>query len=700
MPISIYQDKLFVLHTDKMSYALSIDDNGTIHNTYWGKRVDRIEDFIESFQSRGNGHPINQIMEECSSFGGMRFKETSMKVTFSDGTRDFRYRVTGYQKEGQNHLILTLEDIHYPLRVRLHYRMYEQDNVLEKWREVENIGSDPITLERFYSAEYGLDGSGYRSVNYNGRWGREFVRFDESVDSGKKVYESLYGLSAHNASPLFILHRNADEDHGDVYYGVLKYSGNFKVVVEATPYNFLNILIGMSDTDFEWKLDAGEKFIAPAVFSGYSSHGFTEMSNTISRFARKHVMPKRLAEKPLPILYNSWYATLFDVRCKEQIALAERAAKLGVELFVIDDGWFEGRDDDTSGLGDWYVDKNKFPKGLKPLIDRVNELNMKFGIWIEPEMVNAKSKIYQSHPDWIYRYQTREVLMGRNQYMLDMTNPHVVQYLINVFDKLLTENKIDYVKWDMNRYASEMASFYQNKSEYKTMWFKNTQGIYSVIEALRSSHPNVEFEACASGGGRVDYGTMHYFDEYWPSDNTDPLDRLYIQESYSYLYPIKYMRAWLTDDFGMDHRRIPLQFAMYSAMCGTLGIGEDLNQLAEKEFYEIKGYIDQYKLIRDTVQFGLLYRLKSLRVDEIQAVQYVKDDKSVLFVFLDHERYGSSLQHVKLKGLKSDALYQYHIGEQEVIKSGAYLMNRGLDLHLKGDYDSLMLRFYQIEAGR
>lgn len=697
MSITVYQDKFFILNTEKTSYVICIDHHHLVSNVYWGKRIDRMEDFdgADILQTL-KANNVQTSIEECSSFGGMRFKETSMKVTFTDGVRDFRYKVKEHNVS-DNKLIIVLEDIYYSLRVTLHYCVYEKENIIEKWREVENFGNENIILERFYSAEYGIEGTGFETMNYSGHWGKEFQQSSEPIHSGKKVYESLFGLTAHNANPFFVVHKNADEDTGEVYYGVLQYSGNFKTVVEAVPNGYVSILIGISDTDFEWILKPGEIFKAPSVFSGYSNHGFTDMSNTLALFARKHIMPKNWAEKPLPVLYNSWYSTFFDVQCSDQIKLAEKAAKLGVELFVIDDGWFEGRNNDKAGLGDWYVDREKFPDGLAPLIKRVNELGMEFGVWIEPEMVNANSNLYKKHPDWIYRYHSREVLMGRNQYMLDLTNPEVVEYLIGCFDTLLSENNIAYIKWDMNRYASEIASSVQKPEDYKTIWYKNTQGVYKVIETLRKRHPKVEFEACASGGGRVDYGSMTYFDEFWPSDNTDPLDRLFLQENYSFIYPIKYMRAWLTDDFGMNNRSIPLKFSMHSAMCGSLGIGTNLNETEEEKLLQIKKYIDEYKNVREIVQLGYLYRLKSLKKDEIQAIQYVKEDNSALFIFLDHERYGKKFHRLKLKGLNSSSLYRYELNGTEWTKSGAFLMNMGIEIKLLGDYDSLLVRLEKIE---
>lgn len=698
MPVQNIKNKIFALQTEHTSYILSISEDGILENLYWGKKIERAEDFQgeTSNEKTINMQGPQLFREECSSYGGMCFKEASMKIAFSGNVRDFRYRVSETRIKGET-LELVLEDIYYPFAVHLYYEVFPEADIIKKWRRAENRGKSPVVLERFYSGEYGLAGTGYESINYKGRWGAEFMEYSEPVESGKKVYESLYGLTAHTVNPIFMVHKHAEEARGEVYYGALEYSGNFKCVVEAVNSGWLNILIGISDTDFAWTLKEGESFETPAVYAGYSDRGFEKMTHTMHRFCQKHLMPEIFAAKTLPVLYNSWYSTTFSVKCQEQIELAKKAAAMGVELFVIDDGWFEGRNDDTAGLGDWYVDREKFPGGLQELIDEVHRLGMKFGVWIEPEMVNPKSRMFQKHPDWIYRYPTREILMGRNQYELDMANTEVIDYLIQIFDRFLTENSIEYIKWDMNRYGAEQGSQALDPKDWKELNFRNTQGIYRLIRELRRRHPEVEFEACASGGGRVDLGTMRYFDEYWPSDNTDPLDRLFIQEAYSRLYPVKYMRAWLTDDFGMNGRKVPLNFSMHSAMCGTLGIGIDLNRTSTERQREIASYIEDYKKVREIIQFGDLYRLSSLKKQELQAVQYVKDGESVLFLFLDHERYGNTGYRIPLKGLEKDRIYQFEIDGKIWKKTGAFLMNYGINVKLGGDYDSRMISFQIID---
>ena len=699
MSINILDNKVFLLNTANTSYAFFEDEEGILTHLYWGKRLDDIKDLdADTMEGEQGYHPnIDKKQEECSSYGMMRYKEGSMKITFADGVRDFRYRVMGHQVDG-NHLKITLEDVYYKLRLHLHYIVYEEEDIIERYREAENIGTEEIIFERFHSAEYSIYGSGYSSFNCNGTWADEFKPYTDSLNAGKKVYDSLRGSVAHVGYPYFIIHKDAEETTGDVYFGTLAYSGNFKVVAEQTPYRYLNVLIGINDTDFEWKLKAGETFRTPSVYAGYSGNGFETMSNNMSAFAHNHVMPKETAKESLRVLYNSWEATTFDVTCEKQQALAKKAAAIGTELFVVDDGWFGERDSDHAGLGDWYVNAEKFPNGLKPLIDCVQELGMDFGIWIEPEMVNEDSDLYRKHPEWIYRYETRPVLEGRYQYMLDLTNPDVTDYIIKEIDQLLSQNDISYIKWDMNRAIGECGSSYQNPEEYKSIWHKHVEGFYHIIKELRRLHPKVEFEACASGGGRVDYGCMKYFDEFWTSDNTDPLNRLSIQETYSYMYPIKYMRAWVTDAASGGSRTVPLSFKMHCSMCGALGIGMNLNHASAEELAELAEGIALYKEIRDTVLFGSLSRLKSCHKDEFHALSYQKDGQMVVFAFLIQQARGQQEYLLKLRNLKEDKKYRFMIDGKEYQKSGAYLMYHGLFLNMWGDYMSKCILLEEVNS--
>ena len=329
MPILNFENRLFALETAHISYIFGLSEKGFLANIYWGKKIPHVEDFLENpcpFSVVNLSEP--QILkEEFSAFGTMHFKETALKVTFSDQVRDFRYRLSECQVEDER-LELILQDEFYPFRIHLFYEVFPEADLIRRWSSAENTGSEPIVIERFCSAQFGLPGTGYTSLNYNGRWGAEFLEQSDPVTVGKRVYESLYGLTAHTANPVFLVHKNATETTGDVYYGALSYTGNFKVTVEAVNAGFTNILIGMNDTDFSWRLNAGETFTTPVVYAGYSDGGFEKMTHTLHSFALEQLIPRELADKPLPVLYNSWYSTTFSVRCSEQIELARRAAAI------------------------------------------------------------------------------------------------------------------------------------------------------------------------------------------------------------------------------------------------------------------------------------------------------------------------------------------------------------------------------------
>ena len=679
-------DNLFVLQTRHTTYALRISENGQLEHLYWGAKITRAADFIgcEVVESHGDT-PV-----EISSFGTLHFMETAVKPLFADGVRDFRYRAAGHSIDGDT-LRIDLRDEHYAFGVSLFYRVHEAHGVIERWQIAENFGRDQVILERFYSAQLTLPGDGFSTLHSRGNWGAEHRMHSEPIQSGKKVFESLRGISGHVEPPTFILHRDADEWQGEVYYGALSYSGNFKVAAETVPDSYTQVLIGVSDSDFAWPLAQGETFETPHVFCGYSDGGFSVMSNRMAAFVREALLPKAFAAKPLPILYNSWYATFMDVDVGHQKALANRAAALGVELFEVDDGWFGSRKNDRAGLGDWWVDPQKFPNGMNELIDHVHGLGMQFGLWIEPEMVNPDSDLYRAHPDWILRDATREPLQGRSQYMLDFSRDEVVDYMTAQIDKLLAENRIDYIKWDYNRTLGECANLQGDAASFKQIPVKLVRGFYRMAETLRANHPRVEFEACAGGGGRVDYGCLQRFDEFWTSDNTDVLDRLPIQEGFSLLFPVKCMRAWITCE-----GKYSLTFKAHASMCGALGIGLNLTDLSDAELETLKTHIAEYKRVRDVVQFGALYRLQSPGAgDPIQAVQYTLGGKSVLFAFLAHGKYFRSSFPVRLRGLCADALYTFTLGDEARTLSGAYLMRQGLRLPLRDNHDSLMLEFHE-----
>ncbi len=373
------------------------------------------------------------------------------------------------------------------------------------------------------------------------------------------------------------------------------------------------------------------------------------------------------------------------------------AKEIGTELFVVDDGWFGERHSTKDGLGDWYVNEGKFPNGLEELIKEVKNMNMKFGIWFEPEMVNPLTKLYKEHPDWIYQFDNREGNLSRDQFVLNMTKPEVKEFVFNMLDHYLTKYDIDYIKWDANRPISEPGAKNLGKQE-RSLWLKHIEAVYEIVDKLKEKHPNVLFEACASGGGRIDLGMLTHFDDFWTSDNTDAYDRLFIQNSYSHIYPIKAMRAWVTDcpNF-LSKRVIPMEFRFDSSMMGTLGVGCNLLKLSEEELNICKEKIAKYKEIRHIVQDGKFYRLQGNLVDnDYHIFEYVNKDEALLFVFLPQSKVGHRFTTIKLRGLDENKDYKFNLFGQDIVKSGRYLMNHGLTVKLEGDYASLVLYIKEV----
>ena len=537
---------VFALQSKNNSYVFGIDNMGLVRHLYWGSKIENVDDFdMPTLVEVSTNDPVFEITkEEFPVYGSLRYKEHCLKASFIDGCRELVYSYEGYEVDG-NELVIKLKDIHYDFNMNLHYKVYEEYDLIERYVTIKNNSENVIEIEKVHSGQFHIPYEDLTFSNVHGHWGAEQQRFTQKVSYGKIVIENRRGISTHNHNPYFILDKNATETTGEVFFGALKLSGNFSGVIEQTQYGETLVQLGINSHDFLLKLNQGEEFISPAIIAGYSNSGFETMTHNLHNFAKDNVLRSGLR----PVLYNSWEATEFKVSCDEQIKLAKKAKEIGAELFVVDDGWFGERHGIDNGLGDWYVNEEKFPNGLNPLINEVKAMDMMFGIWVEPEMVNPLSNLYKEHPEWIYHFDSRESDTSRGQYVLDVTKKEVKDFIYNMLDNLLTTYDIDYIKWDANRPMS------QTNLE-RDVWYKHIEAVYDIVKNLKLKHPNVLFEACASGGGRIDYGILGIFDDFWTSDNTDAYDRLFIQENYSYIYPIKAMRAWVTDCPNFLSRRI------------------------------------------------------------------------------------------------------------------------------------------------
>ena len=715
MPITFDEQKrAWLIETAHTAYAFGVDAEGRVLHYWHGTRLPYPADY-PGFGTQPNpfDYDGNIAAHEYAGWGGLNYTEPSLKVTFADGVRDLVLRYKSHDLlDGAGALTemrVTLADAVYGLEVVLGYRAAEECDIIERWATIRNTGDSPITIEQVMSAVLHLPASGaghYRLTHLAGEWGAEFQVNEIALTDGKKTIESRSGHTSSYASPFFALDYcapggvGADEEQGQVWFGALGWSGNWIITAEqllTRGQRIAQIVAGINSFDFRWHLAPGEEFQTPVLSFGYSDAGFGQASRNLHLYQRRHILPPAFATKPRPILYNSWEPIMFNVGEESQIELAERAAQLGVELFVVDDGWFGTRDSDHAGLGDWWVSPTKLPNGLTPIIERVNTLGMQFGLWIEPEMVNPDSDLYRAHPDWVYHFPNRARSESRNQLVLNLSRDDVQEYLLAALNKLLSENNIAFIKWDYNRYVSEPGWPDAPSERQQEMWVRSVYGFYRLLDRLRAAHPSVSWESCSSGGGRVDLGVLRRADQTWASDNTDPYDRLFIQEGYSMAYPARTMFCWAVDSPHWEHgRTTSVAYRFHSSMMGGLGLGGFIAHWSDADMAEARRLVEQYKTIRHLVQDGLLYRLASPRHSTQTAVQYVREDRqeAIVFVLSHLPRHGTPHARIRLRGLQPDLLYRV---EQErsasLTVSGAALMAHGLDFnHLRGDYASTVVR--------
>jgi alpha-galactosidase len=607
------------------------------------------------------------------------------------------------------------------LRVTLFYRAYDGFDVLERWAKIQ--ATRPVTLTQAFSANWWLPPTGAAAwgLRYlQGNWGAETQLTDASLDVPKVVLESRRGTTSHQLNPWIALHQGATETSGEVWSGALAWSGSWKLVVETISAGRVHVTGGLNDFDWAWPLEPGQELTLPAFAGLYTTGGFGAASRQWHAWQRAAVLPPRgnggraapraqgpggnggtgsplvsrgglggiaPPEETRPVLYNSWEATTFDVSEDGQGRLAKLAARIGAELFVMDDGWFAGRRDDHAGLGDWTVDRVKFPRGLNPLIETVTGLGMRFGLWVEPEMVNPDSDLYRAHPDWVHHIPGRERTQWRNQLMLNLARDDVAAWVYETLDRLLSEHDITFLKWDCNRTVTQPGSPGDTTN--------HVRNLYAILDRLRTRHPRVEIESCAGGGGRVDLGILKRTDQAWTSDNTDAWDRIAIQEGFSQAYPARAMMAWVTDSPNpITGRRVPLEFRFHVAMSGSLGVGGDLARWSEGELAEAAALIEQYKSIRPVVQNGDLYRLASLRDSgPLAAVQYVAGDDAVVFAWRGPASHGTRLPPIRLAALDPGARYRDLATGAE--HDGAALTRDGIDPPAPGEdgYGSFIRTF-------
>ena len=700
--------KVFRLDGGGVTYAFGVNDADELQPVYWGRAVSLKDGLAAakrlpeaaSFDSTATTTP-----KEFAGWGGGLYTEPALKVSFPDGNRELVLHYVSHKIDGDT-LTVTVKDIELAVVVELQYSIDPATGIVGRSAVIENKTALPMMIEAAAAATWNLpQGTDYSLRYLTGRWAGEWHLQKQAVLPGEVVLQSKRGSTGHQNNPWFAIERgeHPDEESGDVWFGALAWSGSWRITVEQDQLQQIRITGGFNPFDFGYKLLPGKELKTPVFYGGYSHAGMGEASRILHRFELAKILPQSPTPQPRPVIYNSWEATEFRVDLPGQSALADKAASIGVERFIMDDGWFGQRKDDHAGLGDWYVNKEKFPNGLKPLIDHVHSLGMDFGLWVEPEMVNPDSDLYRKHPDWVLNFTGRPRTEQRNQLVLNLARKDVRDYVYGFLDDILAHNEIAFLKWDYNRNWSEPGWPAMAPDEQKEVYVEYTRNLYSILAELRKKYPSVEIESCSGGGGRVDLGILGHTDEVWPSDNTDPFDRLSIQDGFTYAYTPGVMMAWVTDSPSWaNNRATTVAYRFLSSMQGGLGVGANLNKWNAADFATAKELIAAYKGIRETVQHGSLYRLTSPRNGSEQSVtESVSTDKkqAALFAFLHSSTMGYPYPRVFLRGLDAKTTYKVTPiagtlrKDSPTAASGAYWMAHGVDVELRGDLQAAAFRF-------
>lgn len=698
--IKVDNNNLFYLQTVNALYVMQVTPNKELFHCYFGPALR--DEYIENFSpdmkldSNFSYQNMQSYAVEVRTFGDIIYQNCDIKLNYklsnNELIRDCRLKFKDYEiitSEPNNKtyetLIITLEDIEYEFELKLYYQVYPQYDIIEKYCEVINCSnSTEIIFEKLSFSGLNLPNYTDELTSFSGRWGHEFTSERKRLVKGTTLLESHGLITGSDSQSSFLINNfnQCYEECGTCYFGTLAYSGNYEVAIEYNAGGSVHISGAYNPWDFELVLKPKSRHITPKFIIGCSQFGWGGASRNLHQFILNQILPKpKNQNKFRPVLYNGWESCEYNFDLTSQKSLAEKVAKLGVELFCVDDGWYSSRRSDRSGLGDWYSSPEIYPNGISELADHVHSLNMQFGLWIEPEMVNLDSELFRKHPEWILQVPKRESRLARNQYILDFGRTEVTDYIYKTLDKLVFDSKADFLKWDMNRRPSENGSV-----SNKAIWRKHVEQIYSIIDRLRSKYPYLEIQSCASGGSRIDCGILKRVDQVWTSDNTDGNDRTIIQEGFSMIYPARIMESWVTNEINPQTGRIlPLSLRFDVAMRGNLGIGLDINKLSTNELELCQRYIKFYKKIRHVVQAGELYRIKRLEDIGCSIIEYVLNngEEAVVSIVRHRCRIGEFIAPQKLYKLQPHRKYKiFDFNLHQVDERAGYeLMTRGFEVN-------------------
>ncbi|MGC5013013.1 alpha-galactosidase [Streptosporangium sp. DT93] len=672
MPIIPVAERTWAAVTPASTYLFGVEtDTGTAPDTdagdvrlvqwYWGPRLPEAALAEAALpptpRQRSGFHDPRDIHELLPVDGGRRWGVPSLQAFYEGGVRSVELSFAE-AVAGTDEIELVLRDETYGLRVGVHVRCADGTDVVERWVTVANEGAAPVRFGRLDSGSWAVpERSAYRCTGVYGAWAYETQLQRAELPVGETTFTSRTGTTSHRANPWIMVDAgDATEESGEVWAVALAWSGSWRLTAQHRPEGDLAVTCGFGHDGPSVHLAPGERLRTPSALGLYGDGGYGAASRAWHAYTRGHVLPAPREERP--VLYNSWEATGFDVSESGQLELAARAAEVGAELFVVDDGWFGTRDRDSRGLGDWWPNPGRFPDGLTRLFDGVRALGMAAGLWVEPEMVNPDSDLYRDRPDWVLHHPGRRRDTMRNQLVLNFARTDVREWAIGWLDALVGEYHLAYLKWDMNRSFSQ-AGWPEAGERADMLWSEHTDGVYAVMDELRRRRPGLRIESCSGGGGRVDLGVLRRTDQVWTSDNTDARDRQAIQHGFSYLYPAGTMSAWVTDSPNPHtRRRVPLRYRFHVAMAGVLGLGGNLTAWSAEEFDEAAGLVEAYKAIRPVVQHGRLHRLGGTPGLTASAVQYVLDDRVVVLAYNPFSPDRRAPRRLRLAGLDPEAVYE------------------------------------------
>ena len=727
MAVQFNEDKkIFRLDTEKSTYLMGLTPEGYLGHIYYGDRLYRDAEnymlrmeeppYTPSVNKREKSSFLDSFPMEYPTGGIGDYRESCLNVRKEAGQMGCEIHYVSHEiyngkkalkglpasfgtEEEVQTLDILCEDEILGLQVVLSYSVFEKENVITRSVKLINKGDQKLKIEKIYSACLDMDNENFEMLTLHGSWARERQIQTVPVSHAKLSVESTRGESSHQDHPFLALKtKGTDQEHGEVYAMHFVYSGNFKALVQNDQFDQVRMMMGIHPEDFKWKLMPGEEFQAPEVVMVYSHEGLGRMSRIFHDFYREYLIRSPYKNKKRPILINNWEATYFEFNTEKLIAIAKQASKLGIEMLVMDDGWFGNRFDDNRALGDWIVNEEKLPGGLKYLVDEVNKLGMKFGIWFEPEMISPESELYKEHPDWAIAIKGRTATRSRNQYVLDLSRRDVLEHTYESVAKILRSANIEYVKWDMNRQLTDLGSACLPVDQMGELYHRYVLAVYELQERLMKEFPYLLLENCSGGGARFDPGMLYYSPQIWCSDDTDAIERLKIQEGTALIYPLSAMGAHVSDCPNHTVGRVtPFETRGYVALAGTFGYELDVTKIPEKDRKMIPEQVAMYHKYNDLVREGDYYRIASYRENHyFDCYGVVKKDKTeALFTFvqvLNRPNYHS--RRILLQGL--DPEKNYRIEGEEGVYTGDVLMKAGyLVQNLWGDFKARLIHLME-----